>query len=79
MERDNLLTGAYFTQMERGVFVVGKDKGGLFEETQMLTGDILPVIVLLLRHGTMPESKTTIVTNSIRSGIILRLAPLTQR
>ena len=40
MERDNLLTGAYFTQMERGIFVVGKDKGGLFEETQMLTGDI---------------------------------------
>ena len=39
MERDNLLTGAYFTQMERGIFVVGKDKGGLFEETQMLTGD----------------------------------------
>ena len=40
MERDNLKTGAYFTQMERGIFVVGKDKGGLFEETQMLTGDI---------------------------------------
>lgn len=40
MLRDNLLTGAYFTQMERGIFVVGKDKGGLFEETQMLTGDI---------------------------------------
>lgn len=40
MEQDNLLTGAYFTQMERGIFVIGKDKGGLFEETQMLTGDI---------------------------------------
>ena len=40
MERDNLKTGAYFTQMERGIFVVGKDKGGLFEETQMLTADI---------------------------------------
>lgn len=40
MEQDNLLTGAFFTQMERGIFVVGKDKGGLFEETQMLTGDI---------------------------------------
>lgn len=40
MEQDNLLTGAYLTQMERGIFVIGKDKGGLFEETQMLTGDI---------------------------------------
>lgn len=40
MDRDNLRTGAYFTQMERGVFVIGEDKGGLFEETQMLTGDI---------------------------------------
>lgn len=40
MEYDNLKTGAYFAQMERGIFVVGTDKGGLFEETQMLTGDI---------------------------------------
>lgn len=40
LERDNLKTGAYFTQMERGIMVVGEEKGGLFEETQMLTGDI---------------------------------------
>lgn len=26
MERDNLKTGAYFTQMERGIFVVGMIK-----------------------------------------------------
>lgn len=30
-------------------------------------------------HGTTPESKTTIATNSIRSGTTLRLVPLTQR
>ncbi len=40
MEQDNLNTGAYFTQMERGVFIVGKDLGGEYQITQMLTGDI---------------------------------------
>lgn len=68
LERDNLKTGAYFTQMERGIMVVGEEKGGLFEETQMLTGDILPVMRLLLRLGTMPEVKITTPTSSIPSG-----------
>lgn len=40
MEQDNLNTGAYFTQMERGVFIVGKNLGGEYQVTQMLTGDI---------------------------------------
>src|SRR5574344_769839 len=40
MEQDNLNTGAYFTQMEKGVFVVGKDLGGEYQITEMLEGDI---------------------------------------
>lgn len=40
MSRDNLKTGAFFTQMQRGVFIVGKDLGGSYEICQMLTGDI---------------------------------------
>lgn len=40
MEQDNLNTGAYFTQMEKGVFIVGKDLGGEYQSTEMLTGDI---------------------------------------
>lgn len=40
MEQDNLNIGAYFTQMEKGVLIVGKDLGGKYQETEMLTGDI---------------------------------------
>ncbi|MBD8388448.1 SusD/RagB family nutrient-binding outer membrane lipoprotein [Dysgonomonas sp. BGC7] len=40
MDQDNLNTGAYFTQMEKGVFIVGKDLGGEYQITEMLTGDI---------------------------------------
>jgi hypothetical protein len=40
MQQDNLNTGAYFTQMEKGVFIVGKDLGGEYQITEMLTGDV---------------------------------------
>lgn len=40
MEQDNLNTGAYFVQMEKGVFIVGQDMGGEYQITEMLTGDI---------------------------------------
>lgn len=40
MQHDNLNTGAYFSQMQRGVFIVGKDKGGEYQITQALEGDI---------------------------------------
>lgn len=40
MNRDNLNTGAYFAEMERGVFIVGKDMGGEYQITQALEGDI---------------------------------------
>lgn len=40
MEQDGLNTGAYFTQMERGVFIVGKDLSGEYQITEMLTGDV---------------------------------------
>ena len=40
IQQDNLNTGAYFVQMEKGVFIVGKDLGGEYQITQMLTGDI---------------------------------------
>jgi len=40
MTQDNLNTGAYFTQMEKGVFIVGENLGGEYQITEMLTGDI---------------------------------------
>ncbi len=40
MSQDNLNTGAFFTQMEKGVFIVGEDLGGEYQITEMLTGDI---------------------------------------
>jgi len=40
MNHDNLNTGAYFSEMERGVFIVGKDMGGEYQITQALEGDI---------------------------------------
>lgn len=45
MTYDNLNTGAYFTQMEKGVFIIGKSAdgvglGGRYQITEMLTGDI---------------------------------------
>lgn len=40
MSHDNLNTGSYFAQMQRGVFVAGKDMGGEYQLTQALQGDI---------------------------------------
>lgn len=40
MTRNNLLAGASLAQMERNVFIVGKDKGGEYQITEMLEGDI---------------------------------------
>jgi hypothetical protein len=40
MLQDNLATGANYSTMQRGVFTVGKDNGGTYQITQMLTGDI---------------------------------------
>jgi len=40
LERDNLKTGAYFQQMLRNVFIVGTDKGGEYQITEMLAGDL---------------------------------------
>lgn len=40
MNQDNLNTGAYFTQMEKGVFIVGENLGGQYQITEMFTGDI---------------------------------------
>lgn len=40
MTYDNLNTGAYFTQMEKGVFIVGSNLGGEYQITEMLTGDV---------------------------------------
>lgn len=40
MDHDNLRTGAFFTQMQRGVFIVGNESGGTYQICQMLTGDI---------------------------------------
>lgn len=37
---DNLRTGSFFSQMQRGVFIVGQDEGGTYQICQMLTGDI---------------------------------------
>lgn len=40
MTWDNLLAGASLAQMERNVFIVGTDKGGEYQITEMLEGDI---------------------------------------
>lgn len=40
MKQDNLNTGAYFAQMERGVFIVGENMGGEYQITQALEGDL---------------------------------------
>ena len=40
MSRDNLLTGAYFAQMERGLFSVGEQLSGRYQITQALEGDL---------------------------------------
>ena len=40
MGRDNWSTGGFFAQMEHNVFIVGKDKGGAFQITDMLTGGL---------------------------------------
>lgn len=40
MKQDNLNVGAFFTQMEKGVLIVGQDMGGEYQITEMLTGDI---------------------------------------
>lgn len=40
MDHDNLKNGAYFTQMEKSIFVVGKDLGGKYQDTEMNEGDI---------------------------------------
>ena len=39
MDRDNLKTGALYSQMQRGVFVVGQDLGGTYQIHQMLNAD----------------------------------------
>ena len=39
MDRDNLRTGALFSQMQRGVFVVGQDLGGTYQIHEMLNAD----------------------------------------
>ena len=40
MGRDNWSTGGFFAQMEHNVFIVGQDKGGAFQITDMLTGGL---------------------------------------
>ena len=41
MTHDNLSEGSYFSQMQRGVFVVGKDMGGEYQITEALQADFL--------------------------------------
>ena len=40
MTHDNLLTGGPFSQMQRGVFIVGKDLSGEYQISEMLQGDL---------------------------------------
>ena len=40
MTHDNLSEGSYFSQMQRGVFVVGKDMGGEYQITEALQADL---------------------------------------
>jgi hypothetical protein len=40
MQHDNLLTGSFFVQMQKGVFIVGQDQGGTYQITENLAGDV---------------------------------------
>lgn len=40
MSHDNMNTGAFFSQMQHNVFIVGLDKGGAFQIEDMLTGGL---------------------------------------
>ena len=40
MGYDNLKVGGFFTQMQKGVMIVGQDKGGEYQITQALAGDL---------------------------------------
>ena len=40
MGYDNLKVGGFFTQMQKGVMIVGLDKGGEYQITQALAGDL---------------------------------------
>lgn len=40
LTHDNLNTGAFFSQMQHNVFIVGLDKGGAFQIEDMLTGGL---------------------------------------
>lgn len=40
MGQDNLKVGAYFTQMEKNVVVLGDNQGGRFQVTETMSGDI---------------------------------------
>ena len=55
MEYDNLKTGAYFTQMEKGVFIVGTDMGGEYQITETYTGDIFASYVANINTFTYTD------------------------
>lgn len=40
MTHDNMNTGAFFSQMQHNVFIIGLDKGGSFQVEDMLTGGL---------------------------------------
>lgn len=40
MTHDNMNTGAFFSQMQHNVFIIGLDKGGTFQVEDMLTGGL---------------------------------------
>ena len=40
MSRDDLKVGAFFTQMQRNVFIVGADRDGAYQRQQNLAGDV---------------------------------------
>jgi hypothetical protein len=40
MDHDNLRTGAFFVQMQKGIMICGKDKTGDYQITQNLAGDV---------------------------------------
>lgn len=40
LQQENLATGANYATMQRGIYTVGKDNGGTYQITQMLTGDL---------------------------------------
>lgn len=78
---DNLNTGAFFSQMQHNVFIVGLDKGGSFQIVDMLTGGLFSGYFSNIKasydigaihnaHYVMPDKWVNIPFNDTYTGVM---------